>query len=66
MTLATYLLHGAASAWWDTYVANHEDPNNITWHEFEREFTAQHIHKGVMDCKVDEFRHLRMGTMSMQ
>ena len=65
VSLASYLLRGAASAWWDTYVANHQDPDSISWDEFEQEFRAQHIPKGVMDRKADEFRNLKMGSMGV-
>jgi hypothetical protein len=39
---------------------------HIGWDEFVEAFRDHHIPKAVMDRKVDEFRHLKMGGMSVQ
>jgi hypothetical protein len=51
VTVAAHQLIGTASAWWDSYCDSHPDPLHIGWDEFMKE---------------DEFRHLKMGGMSVQ
>jgi hypothetical protein len=59
-------LQGAAQTWWESYQAAR--PNNApatTWNEFVRDFKARHIPAGLVEQKQDEFRNLRMGSMTM-
>ncbi|XP_066323166.1 uncharacterized protein [Miscanthus floridulus] len=59
-------LQGAAQTWWESYQSTH--PNNapaITWLEFGRDFKAHHIPDGLIELKQEEFRSLRMGSMSV-
>ena len=59
-------LQGAAQTWWESYQAVR--PNlapAITWLEFYRDFRARHINKEMMELKQEEFRSLRMGSMTM-
>jgi len=59
-------LQGAAQTWWESYQAarpNHAPP--ITWLEFCRDFRARHINEGMMELKQEEFRSLRMGSMTV-
>ena len=58
-------LEGTASDWWDAYIAAHADPNTITWQEFRSKFREQHIPKGLMKLKKQEFLTLKQGTMSV-
>jgi hypothetical protein len=39
---------------------------HIGWNEFLEAFRDHHIPEAVMDRKVDEFWHLKMGGMSVQ
>jgi hypothetical protein len=66
VTVAAHELIGTASAWWDSYCVSHPDPLHIGWDEFVEAFRNHHIPEDVMDMKVDEFRHLKMGGMSVQ
>jgi hypothetical protein len=66
VTVAAHQLFGTASAWWDSYCDSHPDPLHIGWDEFVEAFMNHHIPEAVMDMKADEFRHLKMGGMSMQ
>ncbi|XP_066323531.1 uncharacterized protein [Miscanthus floridulus] len=59
-------LQGAAQTWWESYQSAR--PNNapaITWLEFMRDFKAHHILDGLIELKQEEFRYLRMGSMSV-
>ena len=59
-------LQGAAHTWWESYQAAR--PNNaptVTWHEFYRDFKARHINEGMIEIKQEEFRSLRMGSMTV-
>ena len=59
-------LQGAAQTWWESYQAAR--PNNappITWIEFGRDFRAQYINVGMMEVKQEEFRSLRIGSMTV-
>jgi len=59
-------LQGAAQTWWESYQAT--CPNNastITWHKFCRDFKARHINEGMIEIKQEEFRSLRMGSMTV-
>jgi hypothetical protein len=38
----------------------------IGWDEFVETFKDYHIPEAVMDGKADEFRHLKMGGMTVQ
>jgi len=52
-------LEGTASDWWDAYTTAHADPNTITWQEFRSKFMEQHIPKGLMKLKKQEFLALK-------
>ena len=52
-------LEGTALYWWDAYTAAHADPNTITWQEFRSKFREQHIRKGLMKLKKQEFLALK-------
>jgi hypothetical protein len=66
VTVAAHQLIGTASAWWDSYCDSYPDPLHIGWDEFVEAFKNHHIPEAVMDRKADEFRHLKMGGMSVQ
>jgi hypothetical protein len=55
-----------ASVWWGSYWDSHPDPLHIGWDEFVEAFRDHHIPETMMDRKADEFRHLKMGGMSVQ
>jgi hypothetical protein len=66
VTVAVHQPISMASAWWDSYRDSHPDPLHIGWDKFVVAFCNHHIPEAVMDRKADEFRHLKMGGMSMQ
>jgi hypothetical protein len=58
-------LEGTTADWWDAYTAAHDAPNTITWQEFRNKFREQHIPKGLMKLKKQEFLALKQGAMSV-
>jgi hypothetical protein len=58
-------LEGTAADWWDAYTAAHDNPNTISWQEFRSKFREQHIPKGLMKLKKQEFVALKQGAMSV-
>jgi hypothetical protein len=52
-------LEGTTVDWWDAYTAAHVTPNTITWQEFRNKFREQHIPKGLMKLKKQEFLVLK-------
>jgi hypothetical protein len=66
VTVVAHQLIGTAIAWWDSYCDSHPDPLHIGWDEFVVAFRNHHIPEAVMDRKADEFRHHKMGGMSVQ
>ena len=52
-------LEGTATDWSDAYTTAHVDPNTITWQEFRSKFREQHIPKGLMKLKKQEFLALK-------
>ena len=64
--LAAHQLTGTALAWWENYCAAAEDASTITWKEFVKEFHRYHIPSATMKRKVDEFRALQQGSMSVE
>jgi hypothetical protein len=52
-------LEGTATDWWDAYTTAHDTPNTITWQEFKSKFMEQHIPKGLMKLKKQEFLALK-------
>jgi hypothetical protein len=66
VTMVVHQLISTTSAWWDSYCDSHPDPLHIGWDEFVEAFRNHHIPEVVMDRKADEFRHLKMGGMSVQ
>jgi hypothetical protein len=65
VTVAAHQLISTASAWWDSYCDSHPDSLHIWWDKFVEAFRNHHIPEAVMDRKADEFRHLKMGGMSV-
>ena len=64
--LAAHQLTGTALAWWENYCAAAEDASTITCKEFVKEFRRYHIPSATMKRKVDEFRALQQGSMSVE
>jgi hypothetical protein len=60
-----YLLRGAAQSWWESYLATHANPDNITWEEFRDSFRQYHVPAGLMIVKKEEFLALKQGSMSI-
>jgi hypothetical protein len=58
-------MEGTAADWWDAYTAAHDNPDTINWQEFRSKFREQHIPKGLMKLKKQEFLALKQGTMSV-
>jgi iron uptake system EfeUOB component EfeO/EfeM len=65
VTVAAHQLIPTASAWWDSYCDSQLDPLHIGWDEFVEAFRDHQIPEAVMDRKANEFRHLKMGGMSV-
>ena len=55
--LAAYQLIGTAGYSWDNYSNASENPENITWEEFQEAFHEYHIPEGIMEMKAEEFRN---------
>ena len=49
--LAAHQLIGTAGEWWDNYSNASENPENITWEEFQEAFREYHIPEGIMEMK---------------
>ena len=49
--LAAHQLIGTAGEWWDNYSNASENPENITWVEFQEAFREYHIPDGIMEMK---------------
>jgi hypothetical protein len=58
-------LEGAASDWWDAFIAAHVNADTITWQEFQDNFHAHHIPSGILKLKKKEFLSLTLGGMSV-
>ena len=63
--LAAHQLIRTAGKWWDNYSSASENPEHITWEEFQEAFKEYHIPKGIMEMKADEFRNLKQGAMTI-
>jgi hypothetical protein len=61
--LAAHQLIGTAGEWWDNYSNASENPENITWDEFQEAFHEYDIPEGIMEMKAKEFRNLKQGAM---
>jgi hypothetical protein len=59
------ILEGTATDCWDAYTAAHDTPNTITWQKFRSKFREQHIPKGLMKLKKQEFLAIKQGAMSL-
>jgi hypothetical protein len=46
--LEAHQLVGAAVEWWDNFSRISENPEGITWEEFQEVFREYHIPKGIM------------------
>ena len=55
---AAHQLTGATRAWWDSYCDTNANPTHISWEEFAEAFHEHHVHEGMMDAKVEEFRNI--------
>jgi hypothetical protein len=62
---ATYLLAGAAGAWWESHQAMFAAGHVFTWEEFRTAFRAAYIPKPLMDLKRREFLDLHQGRMDV-
>ena len=51
--LAAHQLIGRAGEWWDNYSNASENPENITWEEFQEAFHEYHIPEGIMEMKAE-------------
>jgi hypothetical protein len=60
---ASSRLEGTTADWLDAYTIAHDTPNTITWQEFNNNFREQHIPKGLMKLKKQEFLALKQGAM---
>jgi hypothetical protein len=58
-------LEGAASDWWDAFIAGHPNADTITWQEFQVNFRAHHIPSGIIKLKKKEFLSLTQGNMTV-
>ena len=65
VNLATHQLVGATDEWWENYQDATNEPNAITLQEFVEAFCEYHIPEGIMEIKVEEFRSLRQGPMTV-
>jgi len=63
--LAAHQLIGTAGDSWDNYSNASENPENITWEEFQEAFREYHIPEGIMEMKAEEFRNLKQGAMTV-
>ncbi|XP_062230289.1 uncharacterized protein LOC133928000 [Phragmites australis] len=57
---------GPAQEWWTAYTAAHEDPQEITWADFQNSFRAHHVPAGEIKVKRKEFLSLKQGPMSVR
>jgi hypothetical protein len=60
-----HLLRVAAQSWWESYLATHANPDNITWEEFRDNFRQYHVSVGLMTVKKEKFLALKQGPMSV-
>jgi RNAse (barnase) inhibitor barstar len=58
-------LVGAASAWWDSYINGHEQPQSIVWKEFKDNFTSNYTPASVTKLERKEFLGLKQGQMTV-
>jgi hypothetical protein len=58
-------LRGAAQSCWESYLATHANPDNITWGEFRDSIRQYHVPVGLMTVKKEEFLALKQGSMSI-
>jgi hypothetical protein len=59
-------LQGEAQDWWELY--EYGRPTNaptVTWQEFRESFRAYHIPEVMIELKVEEFRSLTQGSLSV-
>jgi hypothetical protein len=59
--LAAHQLIGTAGEWWDNYSNASENPENITWVEFQEAFREYHIPEGIMEMKAERVPQLETG-----
>jgi hypothetical protein len=63
--LVSHQLIGLATDWWDAYMKDHEEPNNINWNEFKAVFHSRHVPQGIMNLKTKEFQDLKQRSMTV-
>src|ERR1041384_7708185 len=61
----SYFLEGAASEWWESFVAMQPDGHVVTWQEFRDAFQGYHILDELMERKREEFCALSQGSMTV-
>jgi hypothetical protein len=44
---------------------SHEEPNSISWNEFNAIFCSHHVPQGIIKLKKKEFQDLKQGSMTM-
>jgi hypothetical protein len=63
---ASYLLEGAASAWYENFVAMQPPDHEVTWESFSKTFRAAHIPDGIMNLMKQQFLALKQGERSVR
>src|SRR3954466_12405230 len=66
VTFAAYHLKGPAAQWWSTHKRSLPVGDVITWDEFQSAFHACYIPQGIIDRKLEEFRNLTQGNMTVE
>ena len=61
VNFATYMLEGAAGAWWESHLALLAPEHVVTWEDFCTAFRAAYISQAIMDLKRREFLELTQG-----
>ena len=65
VTFAAYHLEGAASSWWENFLAMQPPGHVVTWEEFKTAFRGYHLPEGLMEQKKEEFLKLQQGNGSV-
>ena len=66
VNFGTYMLEGAAGAWWEGHLALFAPEHVVTWDEFRAAFRTAYIPQATMDRKRKEFRELTQGKMDVE
>ena len=62
---ATYNLHGAALAWWQSQVAMQPNALDMSWDDFKTLFRRAYVPESLIRMKRLEFRTLKQGRRSV-